>query len=63
MFIVRMGVDGNTIDVTGRFDDVTGQNRVFSALYHKRKDVKCHLLLSKGIGNISTVHKKGQTFY
>ena len=28
MFIVRMGVNGKTIDVTGRFDDVTGQHNL-----------------------------------
>ena len=34
-FIVQMGVDGKTIDVTGRFDDVTGQYNPSLTLYHK----------------------------
>ena len=36
-----MGIDSNTIDVTGRFDDVTGQYNPALILYHKGKKRDC----------------------
>ncbi len=33
-----MGIEDKPIDVTGRFDTVTGQRRFILALYHKEKN-------------------------